>query len=279
MTMPQLFALVGGWWVVGSRRRVVAMLSHHLHLHRGFSFNIWSNGSGRLHRRMMSDRKCITVALVGRPNVGKSTLFNKLTKTNAAIVSAIPGTTRDRREGKGQMSGLTLNVLDTGGLDDRGAVSEQIQKQVKQAVEASDVVIFMLDAKAGITALDGHFVKWIRRVFGEKSKVAKRDTTSPSIPNNTELILVANKTEGAHLSDRVLDTVAEALELGMGEPILLSAAHGEGMAELASHLIAIAKARGLDNGDGMEEKKSFTEKISLEDRVIQLAVMGKPVMG
>lgn len=266
--------------------------------------------------------KNLTVSIVGRPNTGKSTLFNRLTQTRMAIVSNVPGTTRDRREGQGYIAGLPLNLVDTGGLDDRGAVSSSIQTQVSKAFEYSDVVLFMLDGRAGVTALDLHFAQWIRKTLnpnGAKSGDPK------SIPKS--IILVANKTEGAHMSAQVMDTVAEALRMGFGEPILISASHGDGLADLAQELFKAAKERGrieetitknekrkmfktsatesittsatpqvdaLDGLDGIEgtdtaatdatsnsntTSKNLSNKIPVEDRVIQLAIMGRPNVG
>ena len=248
--------------------------------------------------------KRLTVAIVGRPNTGKSTLFNRLTKTKMAIVSNVPGTTRDRREGQGFIAGLPLNLIDTGGLDDRGAVSISIQTQVAKAFEYSDVVLFMLDGKAGVTALDLHFAQWIRKTLSHKDKDSSK-----------KILLVANKTEGAHMSERVMETVADAMSLGFGEPILISASHGDGLADLAQELIQVASARGKETevlskadkrklfkklsqpargavagtGDAIESAleaedsavapKTESNKIPVEDRIIQLAIMGRPNVG
>jgi small GTP-binding protein len=177
----------------------------------------------------MIRKKTLTIALVGRPNTGKSTLFNKLTGSNNAIVSAVPGTTRDRKQEKGRLAGLPLVVMDTGGLDDRGAISIQIQDQVQLALQSADVVIFMLDSKTGVTSLDDYFAKWLRKKLGqiEKSEaqklininatISKEDLEAGAISDSVraatrsqdrsakEIIVVANKTEGAHLSAKVLD--------------------------------------------------------------------------
>lgn len=216
-----------------------------------------------------------------------------------AIVSNVPGTTRDRREGQGHIAGLPLNVIDTGGLDDRGAVSINIQTQVAKAFESSDVILFMLDGKAGVTALDLHFAQWIRKTLSNRG--------------DKKIMLVANKTEGAHMSDRVLDTVADAMSLGFGEPILISASHGDGLADLAQELIQAASERGKEtevlskadkrkmfkklsdsskavdrfDEDGVliidanapNKPKLDSNKIPVEDRTIQLAIMGRPNVG
>ena len=181
------------------------------------------------------EKRILSVALVGRPNTGKSTLFNRLTGTNLAIVTDVPGTTRDRKEGKGSLSCLPLSVIDTGGLDDRGAINTQIQQQVQTALTQADVVIFMLDARVGVTALDEHFAKWIRKTLGQIQKVesGKMESSKRSMKtalNNyhlpKELIVIANKAEGALFSEKLMDCVSDALKLGLGEPIPMSASHG-----------------------------------------------------
>eukprot|EP00428_Durinskia_dybowskii_P068144 CAMPEP_0170409292 /NCGR_PEP_ID=MMETSP0117_2-20130122/29262_1 /TAXON_ID=400756 /ORGANISM="Durinskia baltica, Strain CSIRO CS-38" /LENGTH=734 /DNA_ID=CAMNT_0010666715 /DNA_START=221 /DNA_END=2425 /DNA_ORIENTATION=+ len=220
-----------------------------------------------------------------------------------AIVSNVPGTTRDRRQGHGYLAGLPLNLIDTGGLDDRGAVSQNIQTQVAKAFEHSDVVLFMLDGRVGVTALDAHFAQWIRKVL-RPSKNIGVDGKSKS------LIVVANKTEGAHQSSKVMNTVSDALELGFGDPILISATHGDGLADLTVELLKEARARGkaeevptkaqkrkqfkdqaaatasesVEGGEGVSEtatakRVDISNKVPLEDRLIQLAIMGRPNVG
>ena len=268
------------------------------------------NGSRWMSSIEVEEPKKLSVAIVGRPNTGKSTLFNRLTHTKMAIVSNVPGTTRDRREGEGHLVGLPLTLIDTGGLDDRGAVSLSIQSQVAKAFEHSDVVLFMLDGRAGVTALDLHFAQWIRKTLNPSKKLNADGKPMKNI------ILVANKTEGAHMSTRVMDTVADALSLGFGDPILISASHGDGLADLATELIQAAKDRGridevasksekrkhfrniaMNNTtvEGMKEENNLegtsstdsvpknraelSNKIPVEDRTIQLAIMGRPNVG
>jgi GTP-binding protein len=113
---------------------------------------------------------------------------------------------------------MPLEVIDTGGLDDRGAVSSQVQTQVELAMNESDVVLFMLDSRAGVTALDLHFARWIRKIVDGKY--------NPTNNSKKEIIILANKAEGAHMSEQVMDTVSEACRLGFGEPLLISASHG-----------------------------------------------------
>jgi predicted GTPase len=250
--------------------------------------------------------KNLTVAIVGRPNTGKSTLFNRLTQTKMAIVSNVPGTTRDRREGQGYLAGIPLNLIDTGGLDDRGAVSKSIQTQVEKAFLQSDVILFMLDGKHGVTALDQYFAKWIRKTLGTVNKrLALEGAQQGTDPNllRKKVILVANKTEGAHMSNPVMDTVAEALSLGFGEPQLISATHGDGIADLAPELLKVAQEKGkaeitltktdkrrlnkeaaavaaaAAEEEGGASKVGLSAKIPLADRIIQLAIMGRPNVG
>ena len=222
--------------------------------------------------------KRLSIALVGRPNVGKSSLFNRLTGTKSAIVSSVPGTTRDRKVGAGNLVGLPFQVVDTGGLDDRGAVSVSIQEQVQQAMHTADVVLFMLDGKAGVTSLDHHFAKWLRKRTGEAAATGSSNGIGSSV--GKEILLLVNKTEGAHLSDRVLDTISDALRLGLGEPLPVSATHGDGLADLATTLIRLAAERGCDTGDGAARPVvAHDGPITLEERVVQLAIMGRPNVG
>ena len=186
------------------------------------------------------EKKVLTIALVGRPNTGKSTLFNRLTRTRKAIVSSVPGTTRDRREGRGYLAGLPLQVIDTGGLDDRGDVSVHIQEQVEQSLSAADVILFLIDARSGLTALDSHFAKWIRIKVG-KIKAA----------DDKKIVVLANKSEGAHQSDAIMDAIAESSRLGFGLPVPVSASHGDGIADVATILVQAAEKKGycLDKDD------------------------------
>lgn len=186
-----------------------------------------------------------------------------------AITSNVPGTTRDRMEGVGCIAGLPIDVIDTGGLDDRGKLmAENVKNQVEYAINDADIILFLVDAKDGITTVDLHFANWMRRRLHNTK-------TLRNIKSNSSIILVANKTEGAHLSDKVLDTVSEALTLGLGEPLLISASHGDGISDLASALIAKAKLLGFCD----EIVETNHTKITVEERVIQLAVMGRPNTG
>lgn len=189
-----------------------------------------------------------TVAIVGRPNVGKSTLFNRLVGRKLALVDDTPGVTRDRREGQGQLHDMVFTVVDTAGFEDANAatLSGRMREQTDLAVGDADVALLVFDARAGITPLDKHFADWLRR-------------------RGTPLILVANKAEG-----RAGEAgVAESYALGLGEPVQISAEHGEGMADLFEALIPFVPGPDADaevEPDG-------------EDGPLKLAIVGRPNSG
>ncbi len=237
-----------------------------------------------------SASRYLNVVLVGRPNTGKSTLFNRFVGSNKAIVSNVPGTTRDRRQGVGYLANLPFQLTDTGGLDDRGSVTHNIKEQVERAILDADLVFFMIDAKSGVTELDRHFAQWLRK---RSSTVSKKD--------HMEIILLANKAEGNHLSESVLDTFAEGSRLGLGDPFLVSAVHGDGMADLASIMVKHAQERhcflSTDDEEEYKVKHVYTDSyyanndvednenhkslkgVPLSSKTIQLAIMGKPNVG
>jgi GTP-binding protein len=156
-----------------------------------------------------------TVAIVGRPNVGKSTLFNRLVGKHLALVDNTPGVTRDRREGQARLGDLEFQVFDTAGLDDAppDTLSERMRQQTEVAMAAADVVLFLIDARAGPLPADHSFADLVRRS-------AKR------------AILVANKSESRAAEAGIL----QAYELGLGDPVAVSAEHGEGLADLYAAL-------------------------------------------
>lgn len=194
-----------------------------------------------------------TLAIIGRPNVGKSTLFNRLTQTRDALVSDLPGLTRDRREGRAQLGSHTVKVVDTAGLEEAvsGSIADRMRRQSESAIETCDLVLFVIDAKAGVTPADKAFAK------------VARSSGKP-------VVLVANKSEGRAGRDGFY----EAYELGFGEPVPISAEHGEGLGDLA---VDILNALGLDNdlygsgGDGKAVEKA--------ERPIRIAIVGRPNAG
>ena len=188
-----------------------------------------------------------TVAIVGRPNVGKSTLFNRLTGKRLAIVNGQPGVTRDRREGEARLGDLSFTVIDTAGLDEASANSLEARMlaQTERALADADLALMLIDARAGLTPIDEHFAHWLRR-------------------KPTPVILVANKCEGGGGEAGLW----EAHALGLGDPIAVSAEHGEGMGELHQALAPFA------GGQIPPE-----EEASQEQRPLQLAIVGRPNVG
>ncbi|WCL52821.1 ribosome biogenesis GTPase Der [Gimibacter soli] len=166
-----------------------------------------------------------TLAIVGRPNVGKSTLFNRLAGKRLAIVDDTPGVTRDRRMAEGRIADLEFRLIDTAGLEegDPGSLSDRMRKQTEAAIEEADVAILLYDARVGLTTMDEHFAKLLRR-------------------SKTPIILAANKCEGKFIQQGIY----EAYALGMGDPIALSAEHGEGLGDLYQALVETLQEIGID---------------------------------
>ncbi len=159
----------------------------------------------------------LRVAIVGRPNVGKSTLFNRLTGKQLAIVDDTPGVTRDWRESDGRILDQKLRVIDTAGLEEKfdDSMEARMRRQTEQALGISDVVIFVVDGRAGLTPIDHHFAQWLRK-------------------QKKPIILLVNKCE----QDSIADTArGEAYALGLGDPIPFSSAHGIGIDELYTALM------------------------------------------
>jgi GTP-binding protein len=185
------------------------------------------------------------IAIVGRPNVGKSTLFNRLTRRRDAIVIDIPGATRDRHYGEGALGERPFFVVDTGGLepDAKEGIYVQMARQTEQAIVESDVVIFLTDARAGLTAADRTIAERLRRL-------------------QVRTWLAVNKSEGRARES----AVAEFHELGIGEPVALSAAHGDGVRELLEAVLA-------EFPDDAEEPEGE------EARHPRVAIVGRPNVG
>ena len=156
-----------------------------------------------------------TVAIVGRPNVGKSTLFNRLVGKKLALVDDRPGVTRDRRVGDAHLLGLEFQVMDTAGFEDEdpSSLPGRMRRQTEAAVREADAALFIVDAREGVTPLDEEIARWLRA-------------------EDTPVIVAANKAEGRQgEAGRI-----EAFSLGFGEPIALSAEHGEGLVDLFESL-------------------------------------------
>jgi len=197
-----------------------------------------------------------TVAIVGRPNVGKSTLFNRLVGKRLAIVDDTPGVTRDRREGMAAIADLTFRVIDTAGLDEAaaGALEARMRTQTEKAIDDSDLVLLLIDARAGITPVDEHFADWVR----QRHKPA---------------VLVANKCEGAAADPGLY----ESYRLGFGDPVPISAEHGEGMADLYGAILHHVGG-GAEAAEHPDESAPAAEAES-EAGPLRLAIIGRPNTG
>lgn len=186
------------------------------------------------------------VVIAGRPNVGKSTLFNRLAGRRAAIVADTPGVTRDRKEAEATVRGREVRLIDTAGLEE--AAPETLAGRMRQvsasAVALADLVVFVVDARAGVTPADAHFAAWLRR-------------------QDKPVLLVANKAEGRGGAASVLD----AYELGLGSPVAVSAEHGEGISELMSEIADRLPA--LSEADDAEDAGA----------PLKLAIVGRPNAG
>jgi GTP-binding protein len=196
-----------------------------------------------------------TIAIIGRPNVGKSTLFNRLVGQKLALVDDEPGVTRDRREGEARLGDLEFTVIDTAGLDEgeKGSLTARMQEQTEAAVKLADALMFVVDARAGLTPTDRAFADLARRA-------------------NKPVLLLANKSEGKHGDAGAM----EAYALGLGDPIPVSAEHGEGMGELYQALRALLPAERSAEADEHYDAESGEEK---GGRPIRVAIVGRPNSG
>ena len=191
-----------------------------------------------------------TVVIVGRPNVGKSTLFTRLVGRREALVDDSPGVTRDRREGEGSIADLSFRLIDTAGLEDAfdESLPARMRRQTEQAIDSADLVMLVVDARAGITPLDEHFADWMRT-------------------RSANVVLVVNKCEGRAGESGYL----EAYSLGLGDPIAISAEHGEGIHLLFDPIAAVAP----DPEEIWDEDDTPGE----DGRALRLAIVGRPNVG
>ena len=188
-----------------------------------------------------------TVAIIGRPNVGKSTLFNRLVGKKVALVDDQPGVTRDRREGVGRLFDLTFTIVDTAGYEDHDIASlpGRMRMQTEAAVEGADVALFVVDGRAGVTPLDEEIARWLRS-------------------SKTPIVLAVNKAEGKQAET----TIMEAYGMGFGEGVAISAEHGEGLADLFQALLP-----HVDSGVEAEVDNEAP------DAPLKLAIVGRPNAG
>ncbi len=219
-----------------------------------------------------------TLAIVGRPNVGKSTLFNRLVGKKLAIVDDTPGVTRDRRAGHGHLSDLEFDMFDTAGLEEGGdeTLFGRMRRQTDLAIDEADVTLMLYDARLGVTPLDEHFAGVLRRM-------------------KKQVILIANKCEG----NAVISGIYEAYQLGLGEPVPLSAEHGEGLAELYQRIVGslheinidpyaheneqdglkpTARDGGPVEGD-LEYEFADDDSETQAEKPLRLAIVGRPNSG
>jgi GTP-binding protein len=189
-----------------------------------------------------------TVAIVGRPNVGKSTLFNRLVGKKLALVHDRPGVTRDRREAEAKLLGLSFRVIDTAGFEDEdpGSLPGRMRKQTEAAVREADAALLLIDAREGLTPLDAEIARWLR-------------------VETTPVIVIANKAEGRAGEAGIL----EAYRLGLGEPIAISAEHGEGIADLFEELRPHVEHEHFD----------VDAEEAAQHAPLHLAVVGRPNAG
>ena len=218
----------------------------------------------------------VTFAIVGRPNVGKSTLFNRLTGTRHAIVDDQPGVTRDRREGEGRLAEMRFRLIDTAGLEKAkaGTLEDRMWLQTEAAVQQADITLLVIDGRAGLLPDDLYFAQQIRR-------------------SGTSVVLLANKCEGR----TGIETLAEAWQLGLGPAVPVSAAHGDGLSDLYDALLDQARQMGLEAALFGEDQPDLSDDEDVQNSVadpddgqgmwideaayepIRIAVVGRPNMG
>jgi GTP-binding protein len=188
------------------------------------------------------------IALVGRPNVGKSTLFNRLTRSRDALVADLPGLTRDRHYGEGRVGDRPFLVIDTGGFEPvaKEGIMHEMALQTRQAVAEADIVVFIVDGRQGLTPHDKTITDFLRK-------------------SGRKVMLVVNKSEGMKYSA----VTADFYELGMGDPYVISAAHGDGVNDLVTEALDQAFA----------QRPADAEELEPADRGVKIAIVGRPNVG
>lgn len=187
------------------------------------------------------------IALVGRPNVGKSTLFNRLTRSRDALVADLPGLTRDRHYGEGRVGERPFLVIDTGGFEPvaKEGIMHEMAKQTRQAVAEADIVVFIVDGRQGLTPHDKTITDFLRK-------------------SGRAVMLVVNKSEGM----KYTSVAADFYELGLGDPYVISAVHGDGVADLVEEALDLASAQ-----------KPRDEEEAAPEKGIKIAIVGRPNVG
>lgn len=202
-----------------------------------------------------------TVVIVGRPNVGKSTLFNRLVGKRLALVDDQPGVTRDRREGEAHLLDLHFRIVDTAGYEDEDpqTLPGRMRRQTEAAIASADAALFLIDARVGLTPLDEEIARWLRG-------------------SDTPVILAGNKAEGRAAEDGLM----EAYALGLGEPVAISAEHGQGLADLFQALmphVERAEREIAEAGLAEPEASDTDDEEALDATPLKLAVVGRPNAG
>ncbi len=219
-----------------------------------------------------------TIAIIGRPNVGKSTLFNRLAKKRLAIVDDTPGVTRDWREAEGYLLDKKIRIIDTAGLEESfdGSIEGRMRQKTEEGLAQADAILFIIDGREGVTPTDEHFASWLRRRKGKKQPI----------------VLAVNKCESEKAS---ISGTAEAYSLGFGQPIPISSAHGHGIEELyhafephfpkdvVEEKIENDQLPDIENLDDLEGDESF-DFASIEikednEKPIKIAIVGRPNVG
>ena len=188
------------------------------------------------------------IALVGRPNVGKSTLFNRMTRSRDALVADLPGLTRDRHYGEGRMGERPFLVIDTGGFEPvaKEGIMHEMALQTRQAVAEADIVMFIVDGRQGLTPHDKTITDFLRK-------------------SGRKVMLVVNKSEGM----KYTSVTAEFYELGMGDPYVISAAHGDGVLDLVNEAI----------DEAVQQRPEEAEELEPADHGVKIALVGRPNVG